>query len=242
MPSEDKIPRLSRLTAILLKLQSSPFVTVRELSEQFGVSLRTIYRDLAALEQSGVPLAAIEGKGFSLVEGYKIPPVMFTETEANALIIAEKFIAKTKDASLISEFGKAIDKIKSVLPKEDRLKSHFLSQRTIIGKNWENERTSAFLSDIQKALTNLTLLQITYLKKEDTEATERIVEPFAIYLNTSEHWILIAWCRLRSDFRTFRIDRIQKLQLLKERFEPHEWSLEEYVEMQRVRHANRSVT
>lgn len=242
MAFSEKIPRLSRLTSILLKLQARPFVGVREMAEAFGVSKRTIYRDLIALEEAGVPLVVEEGRGYGLVDGYVIPPVMFTESEANALIVAEKMIARTKDASLISEFGKAIEKIKSVLDHEEQEKADFLAERTIIGTNWGNERTSSHLSDIQKALTHHQALKISYLKAGAETPTERIVEPFAIYHNTSEQWVLIAWCRLREDFRSFRLDRMVSLRLLAETFAPHKMSLAEYVEIQRIRHHKRNVT
>lgn len=242
MLEAEKIPRLSRLTSILLKLQTKPFVAVSDLADTFGVSTRTIYRDLIALEQSGVPLVFIENKGYSLLEGYNVPPVMFTESEANALIMAEMFIHKTKDQSLIAEFNSAIDKIKSVLGNAEKQKSKFLSERTIIGKNWAEERTSSFLSEIQKSLTNFKLLRIEYRKAEDAETSTRHVEPFAIYHNTSENWVLIAWCRLRKEFRNFRIDRIEKLIVLSESFAPHKMSLAEYVEIQKQKHFNKPLT
>ena len=231
-PSDDHIPRLSRLTAILLRLQSRPYVTVKQLSEQFEVSTRTIYRDLLSLEQAGVPIVSLEGKGFSLMEGYNIPPVMFTESEANALIIAEKIIEKTKDESLIQEFHKAIEKIKSVLDPDEQEKSAFLSQRTIIGKNWHNQTNSSWLSEIQQALTNRNVLLIDYQKRDADTITKRVVEPFAIYNNTAENWVLIAWCRLREDFRTFRLDRIKKLHVHSDTFPPHKITLAEYIGMQ----------
>ncbi len=236
MAYSDNISRLSRLTSILLKLQTKPFVSVKSLSEEFQVSTRTIYRDILSLEQSGVPIIAIEGKGFSLMEGYAIPPVTFTESEANALIIAEQFILKTKDASLVSEFNKAIDKIKSVLKNTEKEKANFLSERIIIGKNWDFSRTSAYLSDIQKSLTNFNVLEIRYQKEGKTQGSKRQIEPFAIYHNTSENWVLIAWCRLRNDFRNFRVDRIIQLHTLDERFPPHKMSLAEYIEIQRKKH------
>jgi len=96
------------------------------------VSKRTIYRDLDALEQSGIPIVTIEGKGYGIMEGYLVPPVMFTESEANAIIFGEKLIAKTKDQSLINEFTTAIEKIKSVLRNSEKEKLEFLSERTII--------------------------------------------------------------------------------------------------------------
>lgn len=242
MHEPDKIPRLSRLTAILLKLRSRPYITVKDLSKEFQVSTRTIYRDIASLEEAGVPIMVEEGKGFSLIEGYTIPPVMFTESEANALIMAEKFIATTKDGSLIQEFNKAIEKIKAVLPPEELEKIELLAERTIIGKNWANSRTSSYLSEIQSALVHHHPVQVSYLKKDAIEATERVLEPFAIYHNTSDQWVLIAWCRLREEFRSFRIDRIEKLYTLNETFAPHEMTMEEYVEIQRKLHAERTVT
>jgi len=240
--AKEKIPRLSRLTAILLKLQTKSLVTIEELADHFQVSSRTIYRDLIALEESGVPLVAEDGKGYSLVDGYNMPPVLFTETEANALIIAEKFILKSGDDSLITEFNKAIDKIKSVLRNDDKEKSDFLAKRTIIGQNWENRKTSTYLTEIQKALTNRQVLQIVYKREKDTESTLRKVEPFAIYHNTLEYWVLIAWCQLRDDFRTFRLDRMTQLRNLEEQFEPHEMTLEEYVAIQKAKFSKDPLT
>ena len=242
MPDSDKIPRLSRLTSILLKLQSSSFVNTKKLAAYFGVSTRTIYRDLIALEAAGVPIVLEEGRGYSLMEGYNIPPVMFTEAEANALIIAEQMIAKTKDESLIEEFNKATDKVKAVLKSAEKRKANFLGQRIIIGKNWNYSRTSAYLTEIKKALTSFSLLKIKYRKENATEATSRQVEPFALYHNQDENWVLIAWCRLRKDFRNFRLDRIVHLQTLNEKFSPHEMTLDEYVEIQRIKHFSKSAT
>ncbi len=241
MAYSDNISRLSRLTSILLKLQSKPFVVVSKLAEQFEVSKRTIYRDLDSLEKAGVPIIATEGKGYSLMKDYNIPPVMFTESEANALIFGEKLIAKTKDESLINAFNNATDKIKSVLRSSEKEKADFLSNRTIIGKNWHDERTSNYLSDIQKALTNFQVIKIEY-KKDNENTSSRELEPFAIYHNTSENWVLIAWCRLRNEFRSFRIDRIKKLNYSLEKFIPHKMTLDEYVETQRKKHFKDTVT
>ena len=236
MSDYDLLPRLSRLTAILLKLQTRPYVSVKQLAEEFGVTTRTIYRDLSSLEDSGVPLVSEEGRGYTLVEGYHIPPVMFTEGEAQALITAEKIIAKTEDASLIEQFTHAIDKIRSVLDHEDKEKAHLLSERTLIGKNWQHTTTSSYLADIQHALTNYKVLLIHYQKANESPMTTREIEPFAIYNNTSEHWVLIAWCRLREDFRNFRLDRIRKLRIQEETFPPHPLTLKEYVEIQRKKY------
>ena len=104
MKSFDKIPRLSRLTSILLSLQARRTVSVVVLAEKFHVSARTIYRDLNALEEAGVAIVFEEGRMVSLMEGFSLPPVMFSESEANALIMAEQIIKRSKDASFVKEF------------------------------------------------------------------------------------------------------------------------------------------
>ncbi len=220
----------------MVKLQTKSRVKVEELADTYGVSRRTIYRDLRSLQDAGVPIVQDE-KGYNLIEGYHLPPISFTETEANALITAERFILKTTDASLIEEFSSAIDKIKSVLKGTYKEKVDLLSRRTIIGKNWQNVRTSAYLPDIQLALTNFLLLKMHYKKEGQNTASNRLVEPFAIYHNTSEHWVMIAWCRLRAEFRNFRVDRITALKVLEEKFTPHKLSMKKYTEIQRQKYS-----
>lgn len=217
--------RLSRLTAILIQLQTKRVVTASELANKFDVSKRTIYRDIKALEQSGVPVLTEEGKGYSLMEGYKIPPVMFTEKQANALILAEQLVLKSKDASFVKDYGEAIDKIKSILKYTVKDKTNLLTGRTQYQQVLSQKRNSDNLSDLQHALTNYNLVKIEYVNKEKM-ITKRIIEPFAI-LN-SENWYLVAWCRLRNEFRFFRPDRIQKMEILTEKFEPHKMTLQEY--------------
>lgn len=217
--------RLSRLTAILIQLQTKRIVTASELASKFDVSKRTIYRDIKALEQSGVPVLTEEGKGYTLMDGYKVPPVMFTEKQANALILAEQLVLKNKDASFVKDYSEAIDKIKSILRYNIKDKANLLANRTQYNQVINQERNSNNLSDLQNALTNYKLVKIQYINKEET-TTNRLIEPFAL-LN-SENWYLVAWCRLRKEFRFFRLDRIQKMEILSENFEPHKMSLQEY--------------
>lgn len=217
--------RLSRLTATLIQLQTKRIVTATELASKFDVSKRTIYRDIKALEQSGVPILTEEGKGYTLMDGYKVPPVMFTEKQANALILAEQLVLKNKDASFVKDYSEAIDKIKAVLRQSEKDKVNLLADRTRYDQNINRERNSTNLSDLQNALTNYNLVKIQYINKEGS-TTNRLIEPFAL-LN-SENWYLVAWCRLRKEFRFFRLDRIQKTEILSERFEPQNLTLQEY--------------
>ena len=224
------IKRLSRLMAILTQLQTKRLLTASELANKFSVSSRTIYRDIKALEEADVPILTEDGKGYILMEGYRVPPVMFTESEANALITAEQLILKNKDDSFVKEYIEAINKIKSVLRVNTKDKANLLSNRIVFRHNSNNDRTSNYLSTLQLALTNFNLTKIKYRSTETDQTTERTIEPFAIY-STHENWLLIAFCRLREDFRAFRLDRIQNLYVLNEKFEPHKMTLQEYFDI-----------
>lgn len=226
--NDNDTKRLSRLVAILTQLQTRRLLTSTNLAEKFGVSTRTIYRDLKALEQAGVPILTEDGKGYSLMEGYKIPPIMFTENQANALILAEQLVLKNKDSSLINDYAEAIDKIKAVLRKSEKDKVNLLSLRTKFAKLDNYEIKSNILSTLQIAITNFYLVNFGYTNAEKKES-KRTVEPFAL-LNISEGWLLVAFCRLRKEFRYFRLDRIQKLQVQQENFTPHKMSLQEFFE------------
>lgn len=228
--TDKDIKRLTRLTYILIQLQSKRLLTANELAEKFEISKRTIYRDIRTLEQAGVPVLTEEGKGYTLMEGYRIPPVMFTENEANALITAEQLVRKNKDASLVKDYTDAIHKIKAVLRNNTKDKANLLSERILSAQNLENSRTSNNLSILQLALTNFNLVQIQYYSPYNDETTQRTIEPFAIY-TTQENWLLIAFCRLRKDYRSFRLDRIKSLLVLTDSFEKHKITFEEYIEM-----------
>ena len=222
--------RLSRLTAILTQLQTKRLVTATALASKFSVSVRTIYRDIRALEQAGVPIITEEGKGYLLMEGYTIPPLMFTEAQANALIIAEQLVLKNKDTSFIIDYSAAIEKIKAVLRYSQKDKANLLSERTQFEQIKSLERNSSNLSDLQFALTNFLQTKIDYINAEG-KTTTRIIEPFALL--STENWLLLAKCRLRKEFRYFRLDRIKKLQLLTEKFEPHQMTLQEFFDKNR---------
>jgi len=223
--NETETKRLSRLTAILTQLQTKRLLTSTELANKFSISVRTIYRDIRALEQAGVPIITEEGKGYTLMEGYKIPPVMFTEAQANALITAEQLVLKNKDTSFIKDYSEAIEKIKAVLRYSQKDKVNLLSERTRFNQNLTRERNSDNLSELQFALTNFCLTKIDYVNA-DEKLTSRIIEPFALL--STENWLLVAYCQLREEFRFFRLDRIKKLQVLTEHFEPHKMTLQEY--------------
>lgn len=225
--NDNDTKRLSRLTAILTQLQTKRLLTATVLAERFSVSVRTIYRDIRALEQAGVPVLTEEGRGYTLMEGYRIPPVMFTESEANALITAEKFVLNNQDASFVAAYTAATEKIKSVLRYDTRENAALLSDRIVVSADNPHQFASNYLNQLQLALTNFNLVQIAYQKPDSEEISTRAVEPFAL-LSTKGKWLLVAWCRLRKSYRIFRLDRIQRLTILPEQFEPHSMTLAEY--------------
>lgn len=225
--AEDK-PRLARLTAIITQLQAKRLVTATEIALKHNVSVRTVYRDIRTLEQSGIPIITEEGKGYSIMEGYKLPPVMFTEEEAHALITAEHLILKNKDQSLTDQYQNAVIKIRAVLKNSQKTKAEFLAGRIQVRNNLKNDKTSNYLIQLQSTVANCQVVKLNYLSL-DNQKSERSIEPFALY-TTNENWVLIAFCRKRNDFRAFRLDCIQKLQLTGEHFEPHDMTLEQYLE------------
>jgi len=227
MELEEK-PRLSRLTAILTQLQSKSLITAKQLAERHQVSIRTIYRDIRTLEKSGIPIVTEEGKGYSLMEGYHLPPVLFTEDEANALITIEQLALKNKDQSFVDNISTGIEKIKAILRFSQKGNADLLADRIYFAGNNSEQKTSNNLMQIQSAITKYEVLQIVYLSAANKRST-RNIEPFAIY-SIHGDFLLIAFCRLRKEFRHFRIDFIEKIQASDETFSPHEMTIKTYFE------------
>jgi predicted DNA-binding transcriptional regulator YafY len=151
---------------------------------------------------------------------------MFTENQLNALILAEQLVLKTKDISFVKDYSEAIDKIKAAVGNAIKDKANLLCERTRFNQNINKERTSSNLSDLLLALTNFCVVKIEYTN-EANNTTTRFVEPFAI-LNSTENWLLVAWCRLRNEFRYFRLDRISQMEVLTDTFTSHKMTLQEY--------------
>lgn len=217
---------LSRLLSILTMLKSKRIITGTELAKKYEVSLRTIYRDIKKLEESGVPIMTIEGRGYAIMDGYTVAPIMFDEMEVNALITAEQLIAKTNDESLIQHFEQTLQKIKSVFRSALQIQGELLNSKMQVLKSSPSEGKSSSLTYIQMAIINFRVTEISYTAK-GKETTFRQIEPLAIY-SYNEKWIVVGWCRLRQDYRSFRLDRIQHFKILEERFEDRHFDLRNY--------------
>jgi predicted DNA-binding transcriptional regulator YafY len=220
--------RLDRLTSILIQLQSKRLTTAREIAERFEVTNRTIYRDIQTLRLAGVPIGEEEGKGYFLVEGYRLPPVMFTAEEARALVTTSKILNYHTEDSLKQNYESALLKIKAVLSIKNKEKLEFLNSRIGFQKPWAP--TSLYLDTIQHSITESEKLKIKYQAREEVEITERIIHPYAVYFSGAV-WTTIAFCELRQEIREFRLDRIKELQLLQNQFKPDKtFSMEHYLD------------
>ena len=205
--------RIDRLSAMLIHLQSKRIVKAEEMADRFEISLRTVYRDVRALMEAGVPIGSEAGKGYFIVDGFHLPPVMFSQDEASALLLAGKLVEKMTDRSVRAAFESALVKIKSVLkdPEKDRLE--YLHAHIEV---WRREHESQpdfpnrFLTDIQQSVVKKEILEMDYQASYRDDCTSRMVEPIGLFYYGSA-WHLIAWCHLRNDYRDFRADRIKEL-------------------------------
>ncbi len=216
--------RLNRLTAILVQLQSKSWVTAQEVADRFDISIRTVYRDIRALEAAGIPIGSEAGKGYFIVKGYHLPPVMFAKEEASAILLAAKLIHKQTDESVKEHFENALYKIKSVLNyKEKDFLENLDGQIAVFSPPSTTDRDTFpnnFLTTIKQALAHHKVLQFDYFANYRGDFTSREVEPLGLCYYSS-HWHLIAYCRLRQAVRDFRPDRITKLSSKEEVFDPY---------------------
>jgi predicted DNA-binding transcriptional regulator YafY len=218
--------RFDRITAILIQLQARRVVSGPALAGQFGVSVRTIYRDLRTLEQAGVPLFGEPGVGFSLAEGYRLPPIMFTREEATALLTAEKLAARLTDAPTARLTGAAMDKLRAALRRPDRDHLETLTPHIqVLGPGGQAGRPNAY-QQLVAAVATQHVARLRYRAADTGETTVRDVEPIGLYL--SRQWHVVAYCRLRREFRNFRLDRIEHLELREEVFAARPETLQDY--------------
>ncbi|WP_421977187.1 helix-turn-helix transcriptional regulator [Roseivirga seohaensis] len=225
--------RIDRLTAILVQLQSKKVVTAQEIANRFEISLRTVYRDVRALEDAGVPIGAEAGKGYFIMEGYYLPPVMFTQQEANALVLGAKLIEGQTDVSIKRNFTEAMLKIKSVLKSSEKDEIEKLESQIVVRHLPQVEKEgfpNNFLATIQQALIDKSVLRFRYYSSFSGDFTTRDIEPIGLVFYAGR-WHLLAYCRLRQAPRDFRVDRLVKLEKLDETYDTgHQPSFSQFLE------------
>ncbi len=220
--------RVDRLLALILYLQSRPLSTAEEMAAYFGLSVRTVYRDLAALRETGVPIDAQAGVGYALGVGFHLPPVSFTMEEASALATAGMLARNLAEASLAGHLGSALMKIRAVLPRPLQAQMQRLEEG--MGVTAQSEKPpQTNLTLLEKALAQRRVLRFSYQGWGKPRAESRDVEPLGL-IHYLDRWHLIAWCRLREDYRDFRTDRMSRVELLPETFVSRpDFSLGEYI-------------
>ncbi|MBI2518189.1 MAG: YafY family transcriptional regulator [Opitutae bacterium] len=225
--------RTDRLVAMVLHLQGRRVVRAEELAAHFEVNIRTIYRDIAALGEAGVPIAGEAGVGYSLLKGYQLPPVMFTAEEASSLFVGGELVKQFTDASLHAPMASALDKLRAVLPRDRQDHVARLVENTIVyGRQGGADPEAAdqrWLMPVQQGVVLRRVLRLTYRGRGQEAETQRDVEPLGVVFYGGR-WYLVAWCRLRKDYRHFRVDRIRRLELAPMVFAPRpEFSLAEHM-------------
>jgi predicted DNA-binding transcriptional regulator YafY len=227
--------RTDRLVAMVMHLQGRRVVRAEDLAGHYGISLRTVYRDIAALGEAGVPVVGEAGVGYSLVKGYHLPPVMLTAEEAGALFTGGELAKKFTDGSLDAAVDGALNKLRAILPGDRKDHLEHLARGTVIAGMPGPPSGGAgggppCLAAVQQAVARRRVLALSYRAREKQEATAREVEALGVVFYGG-NWYLVAWCRLRNDLRHFRVDRIQNLELRPETFGTREgFSLSRHIE------------
>ncbi len=223
--------RIDRLVAIILYLQGRRLSRAEEIAGHFETSLRTVYRDIAALGEAGVPIVSEAGVGYSLLKGYHLPPVTFTPEEASALATGGVLVEQMTDPSLTTQMRSALLKIRAVLPREQQERLERIDRATLVRERSADARgnNSANLLQIQDALAKRHVTELRYRSGRTGDLTLREVEPLGL-VQYRQRWHLIAWCRLRQGSRDFRLDRIESLSVKPELFVPREGvQLDDYI-------------
>lgn len=204
--------RIDRLMGLIAHIQSKRYQTAEQLATHFGTSVRTVYRDLRAMNEIGVPLGFEPGRGYHIVGGYFLPPVSLTAEEANALALTEPLVLRFADKSVARHVGTALAKIKLALGGQQRKHLEQIQSKTahFIPEEYEHLLPDTnFLTVIQQAIVRKTILRLEYANAQD-EVSARDVEPIGLTFY-SLNWHLIGWCHLRQDYRDFRTNRIRRL-------------------------------
>jgi len=209
--------KAERLFQILTLLRSRrSVITAHELAEKLEVSERTIYRDIQALSLSGMPIESEVGVGYRLKPSFSIPPLMFDESELEALLLGARMVQGWSGEEMGRSADSALQKIHAVIP--DRLHhKHVQQSEWLIVPNLQRIKSAKYSDQLRNAIKNKYVLQIHYTR-EDSEESHRKVWPLGM-VYWGKTWTLIAWCQKRNDYRMFRLDRINKLDCLNIHFE-----------------------
>lgn len=206
--------RADRLFQIIQLLRRKRVLTAASLAEELEVSERTVYRDIRDLVSSGVPIEGEAGVGYMLRRGFDLPPLMFSEVEIEAMVLGARVVTSWGDAGLAKAAGEALARVEAALP--DRLKVR-LNQTPLYAPGFHVPNPMmAWLGELRAAIESRRRVHLLYTAI-DAPQTDRCVRPLGLFFWGST-WSLTAWCELRDDFRSFRLDRINELTVLEDRY------------------------
>ncbi len=222
--------RFDRITAILIQLQSRRIVKAQDLADRFEISLRTVYRDMNTLAEAGVPIMGEAGVGYSIMDGYRLPPIMFTKEEARTFITAEKLMEKFTDESTMTHHQSAMYKIKAVLKSSDKNMMESLENLIQVRRNniTFNAASNNTLDNLIKSISEKKVAKICYAAMGVTEPSDRLIEPVGIYHETN-YWYTVAFCHLRNAYRNFRSDRISNIEITEQSFQYKHAPLDDFL-------------
>ncbi len=190
-------------------------MTARFLAEQLEVSERTVYRDVRDLVSSGTPIEGEAGVGYQLRRDYDLPPLMFDAEEIEALVFGARIVRRHGDERLAKAADQVLSKVQAVLPK--RLRPLLRESKLFALRFGDDDKAdSETLSAVRRAAAGQNKLRIDY-EKPDGDTSSRTVRPLGLFF-WGRTWTLTAWCELREDFRTFRVDRMKKAEALSDTF------------------------
>ncbi|WP_293299267.1 WYL domain-containing protein [Pedobacter sp. UBA4863] len=201
--------RIDRLFGILILLQSKKHVSAESIANRFEISIRTVYRDVKALAEQGVPLSFEPNKGYFIVQGYFLPPVSFNTDEASALLMMERFLEGFADKSIKQHYQSALDKVKNILKSNQKevLENLNANIRLQLPKRLHSD--VEYLSLLQNAIAAKHIIAIRY-KNYKAEISERRLEPIGLIFYAFS-WHLIGYCHLRNAYRDFKVNNILQL-------------------------------
>ena len=214
--------QMDRRLLILMRLRDETPLRASDLAEECGCSVRTVYRDIDALCQAGVPVAAMPGEGYRLVTGYHLPPIAFTVEEAVQLLLGAELAVGLGTPEQRESAHAAAAKVEAVLRPETQREVARLRERIRISP-WQRREASPWLAVLQRGVVHDRVLRLRYHSFSSDEVTERAVEPHFLVFYSGD-WHLVGYCRLREDVRDFRCGRIREAELLAESFERPEYA------------------
>lgn len=217
--TQDEAPfrmrRADRLFQIVQLLRGGRLVTAKKLAEKLEISERTVYRDIADLQASGVPIDGEAGVGYVLRGGFDIPPLMFSRGEIEAIVLGTRMVEAWGGAQLADAAREALKKIEAVVPGDLRER---IERTHLYAPGYRvPEAMRRRLDALNDAIRDRHVAAIDYRREDGDASADRRIRPLALFF-WGGAWTTVAWCELRDDFRSFRVDRMNRLDVLDERF------------------------